>query len=117
MSKHSDVLYLGHMLDYARRAHAKAAGMARMQFESDEDLQIILAHRIQVIGEAATRVSKATREAHPEIPWAEIAGMRHRIVHDYTNIDLDVVWETATERLPDLIAALEKFTPPEPPSA
>ena len=105
------------MLDQARRAHARATSVSRAQFAADEELQIVLAHRIQVIGEAARKISAPTREAHPEIAWTEITGMRHRIVHDYTNVDLDVVWTVVTERLPHLISALEKFTPPEPPSA
>ena len=105
------------MLDYARRANGRVAGVSRERFDSDEDLQIIITHLIQIIGEAATHVSPATREAHPEVPWIDIAGMRHRIVHDYVNIDLEIVWETATRRLPELITQLQKFTPPEPPSA
>jgi uncharacterized protein with HEPN domain len=117
MSKHDDMLYVGHMLDFARRAHAKMANVSRERFDADEDLQIIVTHLIQIIGEAATRVSGATRLDHPEIPWERVTGMRHRIVHNYVNVDVDILWTVATERIPDLIAALETFTPPEPPSA
>lgn len=117
MSKHDDLLYLGHMLDYSRRAHAKVSGVTRAQFLADEDLQIIVTHLIQVIGEASRHVSATTRDTHPEIAWARIQGMRHKIVHDYISIRADAVWDTATSDLPDLIAALEKFTPPAPPSA
>ena len=117
MSKHNDLLYLGHMLEYARRAHAKVASISPERFEADEDVQIVVTHLIQIIGEASTHVSTATRQAHPEVAWTDIAGMRHRIVHDYVNINVAIVWETATKSLPPLIAALEKFIPPEPPSA
>ncbi len=103
------------MLSYARRAYEKAAAVTRDQFKADEDLQIIVTHLIQVVGEASLNVSAATRDAHPEIPWARIRGMRHRIVHDYITINVKVVWDTVTNDLPPLIAALEKFTPPEPP--
>lgn len=115
MSKHSDLLYLGHMLDAARRAHAKAAARTREQFDADEDIQIVLTHLIQVIGEAARQTPDSVRQAHPEIPWERIIGMRHRVVHDYVNVKPDIVWETATQRLPELIPLLEKITPPEPP--
>ena len=74
-------------------------------------------HHIQIVGEAAGKVSSAVCEQHPEIPWTEITGMRHRLVHNYYEINTDILWRTATQRLPPLIAALEKFTPPEPPSA
>jgi uncharacterized protein with HEPN domain len=117
MSKRSELLYLGDMLDYAKRARAKLAGISREQFETNEDLKIIVGHLIQIIGEAASRISAATAAAHPEIAWARIAGMRHKIVHNYFEIDAGVVWDTAINDLPDLIAALEKFTPPEPPLA
>ncbi len=64
-----------------------------------------------MIGEAARRVSNDVREAHPEIPWADIVGMRSKIVHDYMNVDEDIVWEVVTRDLPALVAALEKVTP------
>ena len=117
MSKRSDELYLGDMLDHSHRAHAKVAGVSREQFEADEDLRIVVMHHIQIVGEAAGKVSAAVREQHPEIPWTEVMGMRHRLVHNYYEIKTSILWEVATARLPDLIAALEKFTPPEPPSA
>lgn len=117
MAKQSDLLYLGHMLDYSRKAFSRAAAVSRADFDANEDVQIVLTHLIQIVGEAANNVSPATRVKYPEIPWERITGMRHRIVHDYVNIDVDIVWEIATKGLPDLIAALEKFTPPEPPSA
>ena len=77
----------------------------------DENLRLALAHLVQVIGEAARRVSNDVREAHPEIPWADIVGMRSKIVHDYMNVDEDIVWEVVTRDLPALVAALEKVTP------
>jgi uncharacterized protein with HEPN domain len=71
----------------------------------------MLAHLVQMIGEAARRVSTSVRAAHPEIPWADIVGMRSKIVHDYMNVDEDIVWEVVTRDLPTLVSALEKLTP------
>ena len=68
---------------------------------------------MQTIGEAAARVSGPTREAHPEIPWKQIVGIRHRIVHDYLHVDYDVLWEVATRDLPVLVAQLERIAPAE----
>jgi uncharacterized protein with HEPN domain len=115
MAKRSEELYLGDMLDHARIAHAKVERVTQEQFDGDEDLQIVVKHHVQIVGEAASKVSSATVDAHPEIPWIDIIGMRHRIVHNYFEIKVNVLWTVATERLPDLIAALEKFVSSEPP--
>jgi uncharacterized protein with HEPN domain len=105
------------MLDAARGIQSRVAGRTRADFDANEDLQIVLTHLLQIIGEAASNVPDETRKATPDIQWTEIIGMRHRIVHDYMRINLDVVWKSATDHVPRLIAALEKITPPEPPSA
>ena len=105
----NDLLYFGHMLDAARGACAALAGGTRAEFDADENLRLAQAHRIQIIGEAPRRVSPAGRAAHPEIPWRQITGMRHRIVHAYLNIQYSVVWEVVTRDQSSLIAALEGF--------
>ena len=69
--------------------------------------EIALAHVIQIIGEAARRVSPDYQKAHPEIPWREIVGMRHKIVHDYLAVDDDVVWSVVTKDLQPLAEQLE----------
>jgi uncharacterized protein with HEPN domain len=117
MSRRSELLYLGDMLEHARRALNRVQGMTREEFDASEDLRIVVAYHITIVGEAASNVAAQTRETHPEIPWIDIAGMRNRLVHGYFDINVDLLWTTATERLPPLITALEKFTPPEPPSA
>jgi uncharacterized protein with HEPN domain len=108
-----DNVYLQHMLDTALKAATKVAGKARAQYDADEDLRLIVAHLVQTIGEAAGRVSVPTRDRHPQIPWKQITGIRHRIVHDYMDVDYDVLWEVATRDLPNLVASLEKIVPPE----
>ena len=95
-----ELLYAGHMLDMARKALAKVEGRPRNAYDEDENLRLALAHLVQVIGEAARRVSPGFREAHPEIPWMDIVGMRSKIVHDYLSVDEDVVWEVVTSDLP-----------------
>lgn len=61
---------------------------------------------------SARRVSEETREAHPEMPWKQIVGMRHKIVHDYLNVDFEIVWQVVTGDLPELTRQLEKVVPP-----
>jgi uncharacterized protein with HEPN domain len=108
-----DYLYLGHMLDTAQKILRKVEGVERGQFDQDENLRIALAHLIQVIGEAARRVSSEFCQAHPQIPWKGIVGMRHKVVHDYMNLNDDVVWQTATEEIGPLAAELEALVPPD----
>ena len=109
-----DLVYMGQMLEIARRAAEKVRGKTRSEFDKDENLRLALAYLLQTIGEAARRVSQAFQSDHPAIPWKAIIGMRHKVVHDYLNVDEDVVWRTATQELGPLIAALEKIVPPDP---
>ena len=102
-----DRVYLGHMLDTARRAHAKVAAITRAEFDADENLRLAVTHLLQIVGEAARRVSDAGRAACPAIPWPAVVGMRHKVVHDYLGVDEDVVWDTARNELPPLVSALE----------
>jgi len=102
-----DRIYLTHMLEAARKVTQRVQSLTRNGFDADEDVQLALAHLLQTIGEAARLVSDATRQQTPLIPWHQITGMRHRIVHDYLNIDLNIVWDTSTHSIPPLIAQLE----------
>ena len=107
-----DPVYVGHMLDMARKAVAKAAGLTHDSYERDENLRLALTHLVQVIGEAGRNVSREFCDEHPEIPWQEIVGMRHKVVHDYLGVDEDIVWQDDTEDPPQLIASLEKILKP-----
>lgn len=75
-------------------------------------LALSLVRCIEIIGEAASRVSGETRMLVPQIPWPDLVGMRNRLVHAYFDIDLDRVWDTVLDDLPPLIAQLEELTPP-----
>ena len=110
MSK-DDSIYIGHMLEMSQRAVKAISGKNRKDYDRDDILVMGLAHFIQVIGEAARKVSSEFRETHLQIPWQQAIGMRHRIVHEYMNVDEDVVWEVAVNDLPALIAELEKIVP------
>ncbi len=111
----NDVIYLGHMLDMARKAVSKLKGKSRDDYDRDEDLRMVLAHLVQTIGEAAHHVSPETQSAHPEIPWRRISGMRNRIIHDYLNIDEYILYQVVTDNLPELITLLEPLIPAEKP--
>lgn len=70
-------------------------------------------HLIQVIGEAARHVSPEIQRQHAEIPWANIVGMGHKVVHDYLDVDEDIIWAVVTSDLPPLLANLERIVPPD----
>ena len=108
-----DWVYVGHMLDMSQKAADFLAGVDRDAYDENEVLRLALIHIIQTIGEAAQHVSLEFREAHPEVPWHEVIGMRHRLVHDYMSVDEDVIWEVARQDLPVLLQVLSNITPPE----
>lgn len=110
-----DLVYVGHMLDTAKKAIDKAHNLSRSRYDADENLRLALIHLIQIIGEAGRRVSREFSDHHPEIPWADIIGMRHKVVHDYLGIDEDIVWQVVTEDLPRLVTTLEAIVPAESP--
>jgi uncharacterized protein with HEPN domain len=110
-----DLVYVGHMLDMAKKAIDKTTGMTREAYDRDDNLRLALTHLVQVIGEAACNVSRSFCDAHPEVPWTDIIGMRHKVVHDYLGVDEDIVWQVVTDDLPKLLAALEPLTPPSTP--
>jgi len=85
---------------------------SKADFADNQMLQDAVMRQIQIIGEAASQISPATREAHPKVPWRAMAGMRHRLVHDYGRIDVSRIWETARRSVPDLITLIEPVVPP-----
>jgi len=108
MLPREDAVRLRHMLDAAKAAEEFARGHSRQDLDNDLMLVFAVVRAVEVIGEAASKVTKEGRANVPDIPWAAIVGMRHRVVHAYYDIDLDRVWDTLTADLPPLIVALER---------
>ena len=108
-----DDAWLLDMLLAARRAVRFAAPLTFSEFENNDLHQLAILKAVEIIGEAASRISEETKAKHPEIPWTEIIGMRNRLVHGYFAVRLDRVWRTVQDDLPPLIAQLEPLVPPE----
>ena len=108
-----DATRLLDMLIAARRVEQFTSGMARAAFAQSELHQSAVIRELQVIGEAARLVSEDAKAATPQIPWAEIAGMRNRMVHEYFRVSIDVVWNVVEGEIVPLIVALEDLVPLE----
>ena len=101
------------MLLAARDCRTFSSGKSLEDLQGDRVLQLALFKLIEILGEAAGRVSVEFRSAHPLIPWSGIVGMRHRLVHDYFEVNLEIVQEVLERDLPELIQHLELLVPPE----
>ena len=110
-----DLVRLRHILDAAREADAFCRARSREDLDTDRMFYHSLVHLLEVIGEAARAVSRSFREAHPEIAWRKMVGMRDRLSHGYYGINRDILWETATQDVPVLIREIEKTVPPGKP--
>jgi len=104
-----DSIYIDHILNSINRILDYISGMDRGAFEADLVTQDAVVRQLEIIGEATKRVSKELRSKHPDIPWSDMAGMRDVLIHDYIDVDLGVVWKTASENIPDLKALIIKL--------
>lgn len=103
---------LRHMLEAARDAMSFVSDCSREDLDRDRKLALAIVKCIEIIGEAAARVTDETRDSHPNIPWAAIVGMRNRLIHGYFEIDLDRIWNTVRVNLPPLAEMLARVIPP-----
>ena len=92
---------------------AYVAGMTRQDFLRETQVQDAVIRRLEIIGEAAGRISPEFRGAHPEIQWSEIRGMRNQMIHGYDNVDVEIVWDTVERDIPHLIQIIESLAPLE----
>ena len=108
-----DEAYLLDILLAARDVQSYVEGFDFERFESSELHQDAVVRKLEVIGEAAKRVSEEMKGSAPGIPWRKIAGMRDRLIHEYSRIDLEEVWDTVQNGIPELIDKVEPLVPPE----
>ena len=111
--RRDDLIRLFHMRDAACEALSFIEGKSRTDLNTNRMLVLSLVKDIEIIGEAAVKISKETVGQLSQIPWAEIIGMRNRLIHAYFEVDLDVLWKTAIEDVPSLIEELRKVIPSE----
>ncbi len=104
-----DRVRLLHMIEAAEAAATFVAGRKRDDLDSNNMLTLALTRAIEIIGEAASRLSPAMRATTPSVPWAQIIAMRNRLVHAYFDIDHDILWTTATTEIPALLPVLRSL--------
>ena len=106
-----------HMLDAMKRIVEMSRGLNRAQLRMHEDKTEIILFNLMVLGEAANNISREFAEKNPEVDWRGIAGVRHKIVHDYADIDFDTIWDILQNDIPDQyekVKAVAATLPPEP---
>lgn len=103
-----DDIRIKHMLDAAKKAVQFVEGKERSDLDSDEMLFLAEVRLIEIIGEAAARVTDETQAKFPKVPWKQVVATRNRLIHGYFNIDQDVIWSILRNDLPRLIEELNR---------
>src|SRR3989338_1408910 len=103
-----DKLYIDHILESIAKIESFAAGLNLETFRKNILVQSAVMRELEIIGEAAKKLSEEFKKQHSGIVWREVAGMRDKLAHDYFEIDVEIVWKTVTDELPRLRAALKK---------
>jgi len=103
----ADAVRLRHMREAAAYGREMTVSHTRADLDGNVMLRMALTHCLEILGEAASKVTPETRARLSSIPFAQIAAMRHRLIHAYFDVDLDIVWTTVAEDLPPLLVALD----------
>ncbi len=101
-----DLIYIEHILQSIERIQSYISGLDQATFSEDYLVQDAVVRKLETIGEATKRISQVFRNNNPVIPWSDMAGMRDVLIHDYIDVDFDIVWKTASESIPELEALL-----------
>ena len=109
MTRHDDRIRLRHMLDHGREAVAMLQGRSRADLDFDRQLNLSIVRPLEIVGAAAARATSEIRAALPELPWAEMVGLRNRVIHGYDRVDFDIVWEIVKTDLPPMVEAIDRF--------
>jgi uncharacterized protein with HEPN domain len=102
-----DEISMRQMLDHAREAQQLASGKSRADLDADRLFNLAMTRLLEIVGEAAARVSEVTRDQYPQIVWSQIVGLRNRLIHGYDQVDCDILWLIVQNDLPKLVADLE----------
>lgn len=100
--------YLEDICQAARKALEFVEGVGYKDFVADDKTVYAVVRALEIVGEATKKIPQEVRDRHPQIPWRSMAGIRDKLIHDYVNVSLEVVWNTLTEDLPSLLPMIEQ---------
>ncbi len=106
---HEFLDYVEDILDAIAKIKLLVTDVTYEQFAEDFRINFAVVRALEIIGEATKRLPMEVRQEYPSIPWREMAGMRDRIIHGYDTVDLHIVWETVTQRIPALRPEIERI--------
>lgn len=110
MPDNTDADKIFHIIEAAREAMGYIDGKERSDLDKDKMLVHSLVRCLEIIGEAAARISDDRKTEISRLPWSRIVGMRNRLIHAYFDVNLDIVWKTAKEELPELLKIIEPYS-------
>ncbi len=102
MSKRNEALYIKDILTAIKNIENYTQGISFKKFLNNQMIIDAVIRNLEIIGEAAKNLSSETRHSRPDIPWEDIVGMRNKIAHEYFGVDIEIIWETIQESLPEL---------------
>ena len=102
MKKYDDKARLGHIYDAIVKIERYISGVEKTAFLQNDILQDAVMRQVEIIGEASSRISDEMQEKYPNLPWFEMRAIRNKIVHDYLEINTDIIWDTVQSDLPPL---------------
>jgi uncharacterized protein with HEPN domain len=115
MTRRDDAARMRHMLDHAAEALTLAQGRTRADLDADRTFNLAMTRLLEIVGEAAPRVTEFTRDRYPQVPWTQIASLRNRLIHGYDEVDFDILWDIVQSDLPALVAELRGILAADPP--
>jgi uncharacterized protein with HEPN domain len=104
-----DSIYLEHIESSLKKIISYSSDFSRDAFLENTQLQDACIRQIEIMGEATKRISETFKEIHPEVPWKDMAGMRDKLIHDYLDVDLNIVYQTVAVDIPNLLPVIEKI--------
>jgi uncharacterized protein with HEPN domain len=104
-----DEVSMCQMLDHAEEARRLALGRSRLDLDADRVFELAITRLLEIVGEAAGRVSQSCRDQFPQIAWPQIVGLRNRLIHGYDEVDCDVLWKIVEHDVPQLISQLTQI--------
>jgi uncharacterized protein with HEPN domain len=105
----NDDLFLTHILDAICKIERFTSFLSKNDFVMDDKTNLAVLRLLEIIGEAANHISQDTLQQIPEIPWKEIVGFRNILIHEYFNVDLDIVWKTIQTNIPEMKSKIQEY--------